>query len=281
MVTVDIGSIMTDEVVVMDETQQVAYARNLMLRHGISRVVVVDADGKPVGIVTETDITRKLRVNGPDWKRRPIDKISIRRVMTENPITVNIGDTPRDAADLMLRKDVGSLLVMDGEELAGIVTKKDLLRFFKDRCAGRWKVRDLMTEDVKTVTPNHTLSHVISVMEENNISRVVVTDNGTVEGIITSENLSFATFEDPERGIPVERIYFISRTSEDKKRVRTIAMLTAGDIMTENVITVEPSVDASEAASIMLENSISGLPVVEDGELVGIITKTDIISGIQ
>jgi Predicted signal-transduction protein containing cAMP-binding and CBS domains len=86
VVTVDIGSIMTDEVIVMDETQQVAYARNLMLRHGISRVVVVDADGKPVGIVTETDITRKLRVNGPDWRRRPIDKISIRRVMTENPV---------------------------------------------------------------------------------------------------------------------------------------------------------------------------------------------------
>lgn len=61
----DIGSIMTDEVVVMDETQQVAYARNLMLRHGISRVVVVDADGKPVGIVTETDITRNSVLTVP------------------------------------------------------------------------------------------------------------------------------------------------------------------------------------------------------------------------
>lgn len=277
----NVGSIMTDEVFVMEDTQQVAYARNLMLRHGISRVVVVDSEGKPAGIVTETDITRKLRINGPAWKRRPIDKISIRRVMNENPISVDINATPREAADLMLKKKIGSLLVMDGEELAGIITKRDLLRFFKDRCAGRWRVEDLMTRDVKTVTANHTLAHVIDVMEENDISRVVVTGNGAVEGIITSENLSFATFEDPERGIPVERVYFISRASEEKRRARTIAMLTAGDIMTEDVITVEPSADASEAASVMLDNCISGLPVVEDDELVGIITKTDIISGIQ
>lgn len=277
----NVGSIMTDEVFVMEDTQQVAYARNIMLRHGISRVVVVDSEGKPAGIVTETDITRKLRIDGPAWKRRPIDKISIRRVMNENPISVDINATPREAADLMLKKKIGSLLVMDGEELAGIITKRDLLRFFKDRCAGRWKVEDLMTRDVKTVTANHTLAHVIDVMEENGISRVVVTGNGAVEGIITSENLSFATFEDPERGIPVERVYFISRASEEKRRARTIAMLTAGDIMTEDVITVEPSADASEAASVMLDNCISGLPVVEDDELVGIITKTDIISGIQ
>lgn len=277
----NVGSIMTDEVFVMEDTQQVAYARNLMLRHGISRVVVVDSEGKPAGIVTETDITRKLRIDGPAWKRRPIDKISIRRVMNENPISVDINATPREAADLMLKKKIGSLLVMDREELAGIITKRDLLRFFKDRCSGIWKVEDLMTRDVKTVTANHTLAHVIDVMEENGISRVVVTGNGAVEGIITSENLSFATFEDPERGIPVERVYFISRASEEKRRARTIAMLTAGDIMTEDVITVEPSADASEAASLMLDNGISGLPVVEDEELVGIITKTDIISGIQ
>ncbi|MEJ8542112.1 CBS domain-containing protein [Methanothermobacter wolfeii] len=277
----DIRSIMSEDPVVMEDTQQVAYARNLMLRNGISRVVVVDPDGKPVGIVTETDITRKLKVRGPAWRRRPIDKISIRRVMNENPISIDVNDTPRDAADLMLKNRVGSLLVMDGDELAGIITKKDLLRFFKDRCAGRWKVRDLMTGDVKTVTENHTISHVIGIMEENDISRVVVTRDGGVAGIITSENLSFATFEDPEKGIPVEKVYFIRKTSEDKRKVRTISMLTAGDIMTEDVITVDPSADASEAASIMLENNISGLPVVEDDELVGIITKTDIISGIQ
>jgi len=277
----DIRSIMSEDPVVMEDTQQVAYARNLRLRNGISRVVVVDPDGKPVGIVTETDITRKLKVRGPAWRRRPIDKISIRRVMNENPISIDVNDTPRDAADLMLKNRVGSLLVMDGDELAGIITKKDLLRFFKDRCAGRWKVRDLMTGDVKTVTENHTISHVIGIMEENDISRVVVTRDGGVAGIITSENLSFATFEDPEKGIPVEKVYFIRKTSEEKRKVRTISMLTAGDIMTEDVITVNPSADASEAASIMLENNISGLPVVEDDELVGIITKTDIISGIQ
>ncbi len=44
-------------------------------------------NGKPVGMVTEKDLTRKLKGNGPKWKSRPIDKISIRRIMSTDPIT--------------------------------------------------------------------------------------------------------------------------------------------------------------------------------------------------
>ncbi len=58
-------------------------------------------------------------------------------------------------------------------------------------------------------------------------------------------------------------------------------MLTAGDIMTDNLVMVQSNEDAARAAEIMFEKEISGLPVVDDGILVGIITKTDLIRGIQ
>ena len=54
-------------------------------------------------------------------------------------------------------------------------------------------------------------------------------------------------------------------------------MMTAGDIMTRNVITVSPDTDVAEIARIMLEKRISGLPVVENGTAVGIVSESDLL----
>ena len=54
-------------------------------------------------------------------------------------------------------------------------------------------------------------------------------------------------------------------------------MITAKDIMTTDVVTVDPKTTVKEAANIMSEKGISGLPVVQNGELVGIVTENDLI----
>lgn len=54
-------------------------------------------------------------------------------------------------------------------------------------------------------------------------------------------------------------------------------MLTAGDVMTEDVIVIEPDASVEEAAKILSEHNISGLPVVEDGKLMGIVSEKDLI----
>lgn len=278
-----VKDVMSDEVVVMQDTQQVAYARNLMLKHGFSRIVVVNQQGNPVGIVTERDITQKLRGNGPTWRRRPIDKIAISRVMNKDLITVSPGENVKETVELMLKNDISSLPVVDQDGLAGIITKTDLMRVYNDKCTGRWKVSDLMTPEVITVNENHAITHVISLMEENKIGRIVVIRDNEPVGMISSENISFAQVDDPETGVNVERIYFVRPVAEgeENRNARTISMLTAGDIMTQDLQQLQPDNDASQAAELMIEKDISGLPVVNDGELVGILTKTDIIKGIQ
>ncbi|BAW31929.1 MAG TPA: CBS domain-containing protein [Methanothermobacter sp.] len=277
-----VEDVMTTRVMVMPDTQQVSYARNLMLKHGISHIIVVDNKEKPVGIVTEKDITQKLRLAGPTWRRRPIDKISIKRVMSKDLITISAASDIREAVDLMLRNNISSLPVVEDGKLVGIITKTDLLWVYNEKCKGRWKVSDLMTKDVITVTENHTIAHVTNLMEENNIGRIIVIKDNEPIGIITSENISFAQLEDPETGVPLEKIYFVKRKSEEKKKVRLVSMLTAGDIMTEDLITLKDDADAAEAANIMLNEKISGIPIVdENNQLAGIITKTDIIKAIQ
>ena len=278
-----VKDVMNDEVFLIQETEQVAHARKIMLKHGVSRVIVTDRDDNPIGIVTEKDLTRKLRGNGPTWKRRPIDTISIRRIMSNGLITIDADSDLKEAVETMLRDKISSVPVMDKEGLAGIITKTDLMKFYVSKFHKRWKVSDLMTKDVVTVNQNHTITHVISVMNENNIDGLVVLFDNEIAGIITPANISFAEVNDPDTGVSVERVYFIRQglEGEEKRKARDLSMLTAGDIMTKDVVKISKDIDAAEAAELMCDNYLSHLPVVEDDALVGIITKTDIIKGIQ
>ncbi len=279
----NVNEVMNDEVILIQENEQVNHARNLMLKHGLSRVIVVDREDNPIGIVTERDLIRRLRGNGPAWKRRPIDTIAIRRVMSNSLVTIDPQSNVKDAVETMLRNKISSIPVVDEEGLAGIVTKTDLMNLYASKFQNRWKISDLMTKDVVTVNENHTLSHVVTIMDENNVDGVVVMFDSDIAGIITPANISFAQVDDPETGVNIEKVYFIRQSpeGEDKRKVKEL-MLTAGDIMTEDVITISADVDSSEAAKLMYDNELSHIPVVdEDENLVGIITRTDIIKGIQ
>ncbi|MDP3065416.1 MAG: CBS domain-containing protein [Methanobacteriaceae archaeon] len=277
-----IKDIMNPEVIVMQENEQVSHARNLMLKHAFSRIVVYDGNENPVGMVTEKDLTRRMGGKGPAWRRRPIDKISISRVMSNNLVTIGPNNGIRDAVELMIKNGISSIPVVDEEGLAGIVTKTDVIKFYSEKLGGLWKVSDLMSSAVVTVSEKHSIGHVISTMEEKGIGKIIVVRNSEPLGIITPANISFANVEDHETGISVEKIYFIRKTEgKDKTNVRQVSMLTAGDIMTDNLVMVQSNEDAARAAEIMFEKEISGLPVVDDGDLVGIITKTDLIRGIQ
>ncbi len=277
-----IEDVMNEEVILAEENDQVSHARNLMLKHGYSRILVVDPEGKPVGILTEKDLTRKMRSNGPKWKRRTIDKISIRRVMTPNPLTITPFREVREAVELMIKNDISSIPVTDGDEVVGIVTKSDLMDFYRQKYTGKWKVSDLMTSEVVTVNENHSIGHVISIMEDQKIGKVIVMRDNEPVGIITSANISFANVEDPGTGVSVEKIAFLRKIDgQEKRNVREVSMVTAGDIMTNHLIKIEQGEDAASAADIMAKKEVSGMPVVGNDELVGIITKTDIIRGIQ
>lgn len=277
-----IEDVMNEEVILAEENEQVSHARNLMLKHGYSRILVVDPEGKPVGIITEKDLTRKMRSNGPKWKRRTIDKISIRRVMTPNPVTITPFREVREAVELMIKNEISSIPVTDGDEVVGIITKSELMDFYSQKYTGKWKVSNLMTSEVVTVNENHSIGHVISIMEDQKIGKVIVMRDNEPVGIITSANISFANVEDPETGVSVEKIAFLRKIDgQEKRNVREVSMVTAGDIMTNHLIKIEQEKDAASAADIMTKQEVSGLPVVDGNELVGIITKTDIIRGIQ
>ena len=134
------------------------------------------------------------------------------------------------------------------------------------------RVRDLMTTDLVTVGPDMSLKEAAKRMLEAGISGLPVTDNGQVVGIITEAD--FVSTE-AERGMPKRAgllRFFVKGEDPIPSTERTV-----GDVMTTDVRTVGPDADHVEVARIMEINGIKRLPVVEDWDLVGLVSRKDIL----
>lgn len=278
-----VAEVMSSPVVVMRPTEPVAHAKNLMLRHDIKRLVIME-HGNPVGIVSMKDLAEHLGRGTSAWRRRPIDRIPIARVMNTNLVTASPGTDVEKAANMLLQHGISSLIITEDKQLVGILTKTDLARFFAEKLGGRAKVRELMSKNVITVGRQNSLARVVELMEKNNITRVVVVDGAKPVGIVAASDVAFAQLETPGEGVARRKIKFTRKPERaDRPRyryVKYVALLTAEDVMKPELLTIEADEDAARAARLMLEHGISGLPVVEGGELVGIITKTDLMKGL-
>lgn len=252
-------------------------ARDILLRHKIGRLPVVDSAKRPVGMVTEKDFVRAIYEHG-----KMIDKIRVKDFMSKDPITVKRTDSIYDCAKLMHRNRISSVLVVDDGTLAGIVTKTDLASVFLTRMAEPVPVSDIMTEKVITVMPADSLLLVENLLVRYRISRIVVERNKRPVGIITNRDFLPAKmprwirqFADPKE---VEEYRLNPKPDEFRmNQLSYILSFRAEDIMTPNPITVDVSEDVSVAALLMIRNGISGLPVVRQSKLAGIVTKSDIV----
>ena len=234
----------------------------------IKRIVIAEKD-RPVGIVTERDISRFLE---NDKTARALNEIPISHVMRKNPISITDGfeDHFEQCTTRMDTFNIGSIVIVysDGK-LVGIVTKTDITKAFSVIYGGKCKVRDYMSEKVITCRESDTLTYALNMINTNNISRLVVTDNnGKPSGIITTN--TFLTHSS----------YFANgktRTRDYLLPTKNEAELCVGDLVQKEMITVGPEDDLATAAHLMIKNEISGIPVVNNEKLVGIITKFDVV----
>ena len=101
-------------------------ALELMLEKNIGALLVMQQN-KFVGIFTERDYARKVILKGKASKGT-----LVREIMTEHPITVSLDTTIEDCMRLMTNKYIRHLPVMEGEELIGIISIGDVVRYIID-----------------------------------------------------------------------------------------------------------------------------------------------------
>jgi acetoin utilization protein AcuB len=126
------SDVMTTNVITIASNTSLAEARRVMEAHHVRRIPVVDR-GLLVGIVTRDQLDRV----GPSQissfnihdLTRLLNKVTVRDVMTKNPVTVSPDATVEEGVTLAQEKKIGALLVVDGSRLVGIATTNDF--FYK------------------------------------------------------------------------------------------------------------------------------------------------------
>ena len=101
--------------------------------------------------------------------------------------TVTPDTTVISALETMAKYDIGAVLIVSGDRLEGIFTERDYARkvVLKGLSSKDASVADLMTPNVCTITPSHTIDDVMSIMTENRFRHLPVVDHGKLTGIIT------------------------------------------------------------------------------------------------
>jgi len=124
-------------------------------------------------------------------------------------------------------------------------------------------VRNKMTTNPFTITPDSTIPDAHEIMTKNNVKRLPVIKNGQLVGVLSREDIAQASPSKATSFSVGELTYLLARTK-------------ISQIMTKNPVTISPVALLEEAAIMMRNNEVGFLPVVENGRLVGIITESNI-----
>ena len=116
----------------------------------------------------------------------------VKEAMKKDVKTIRPSDTIKDAAVLMNKNRIGSLVVVSGTgTVTGIVTERDILIdvVATGKNAEDVKVEDIMTKELITISPDKSLEDAADVMTKNKIKKLPVMEGGRLVGIITATDL--------------------------------------------------------------------------------------------
>lgn len=255
-----VENFMTKNPVFASVSDSLATARNLMLKHKISRLLVENS-GELVGILTQKDIMVKIL----EMHEKPIDNIPIVDAMTGKVFTIKQDKTVKKAAELMVSKDVSGLPVVDDSDaVVGVLTKTDVVKYYVVEKPTH-KVMDYCTKNILTISPYNTVFQAMKLMENGDVNRLLVVDGGEVVGVVSESDLTFVRFHSRARKI-----------MRGEKHMREIPLI-VHDVMNTDLITIQPDGALWEAGDKMLKHGIGALPVISNKLPKGIVSKTDIM----
>ncbi len=117
-----VRDVMTYNPITVKPTASIKEVAKLMADNKIGSVIVVNDDGDVVGIITERDLVERVLAAGKD----PSTLIAS-DVMTTRVYVISPDASIKDAADLMARRNIGHLPVVEGRKLVGIISERDII----------------------------------------------------------------------------------------------------------------------------------------------------------
>lgn len=132
---------------------------------------------------------------------------TVQQILSAKKLNVIYAVTPEQtvlsALELMAEKNIGAVLVMQGDRLAGIFSERDYARkgILQDRKAGETAIHDVMTTQVITVAPDDNIDTCLRLMSEKKFRHLPVLKNGEVVGVLSIGDLVNAIIREQQNRI--------------------------------------------------------------------------------
>jgi CBS domain-containing protein len=252
------------EVVPQETTIVVAAERMREKRFGSLLIESTDSQGHTShrsGIVTESDLIRKALAKGVDPSLSTVGQI-----MTSPLLTITADRPMLDANHLMETNHVRHLCVSDKDEITGIISMRDLVRYFIDSEGGSIRdldnvfrplsvLRLLMQTTLETMGSERTVLEAAQTMAEKRIGSLLVLEAGDMIGIVTETDLvrKVIAAHLPANGTSV------------------------GAVMNAPLTQIDITGTARDASQLMAEKRIRHLAVTEDNKVVGLLSLRDLV----
>lgn len=143
-----------------------------------------------------------------------------------------------------------------------------------------YHVSDLMTPTVISVQPETHVGEIARLMATHHISGLPVVDaRNQVLGVVTEQDMILRNthFKLPNFIFVFDVMIPLETKKHYRERLKHVLGITAREIMSEPAITISPDASIEELADLMVERRMNPVPVVKDGQLVGIISRSDLI----
>ena len=244
--------VMNKDVVTIEADETVIGAAKMMARENISSVVIVEG-GRVAGILTETDLVR--RVNDDQYD---LNTTQVCRVMSSPVVSIAPGESVLRAGEVMESNHIKRLPVLSNDRLVGIVTQTDMVRVLTS-FGMRHVVSDIMSDRVFTIQRKESTARATEMMANENIASVVVLDDSEVVGVFTEKDY-------------LKRVIAGQREPSETR---------VEEVMSSSIMTVDGDYSVFNAKKIMENTNIHQLVVIDEGEILGIVTQTDIFTAIK
>ncbi len=249
------------EVVAQDATIVDATVRMRERRIGSVLVGSVEPSGggyRIVGIVTETDLVRKVIAQGLN-----ASQTTAAQVMAGSLLTITPDRLMLDASHLMEINQVRHLCVSEGGSVVGLISVRDLVKHFVDAEAGPVRELDdvyrplsvLMRTSIETIEGKETVLASARRMAEKHIGSLLVAEEGKVVGIVTESDM-----------VRKALAYKLDA-----------GLIRVGSFMNHPVIDIDINRTVHDASDLMAEKGVRHLAVTENHKIVGILSVRDLI----
>ncbi|SES98210.1 CBS domain-containing protein [Methanococcoides vulcani] len=270
----DIMSVATKEVITAPPTTRIIDAIKIMTRKNFRHIPLTDAGTNRVeGIVTSFDVIDFL---GGGDKNQLVEKrykgnllaainADVSTIMQHNVISIRSDGNIREAFDLMLKNNIGSLPIVDNaNHVHAICTEKDFLTFTAGIVTNK-TIAEYMSKRIEKASADMTISDAAKIMVMNRFRRLPVVKGDILIGVVNASSI----------------MHFLGNGDAFEKlttgNIHEAMDAPISSLISKDVVWVSSDADLGKASELMVKNGVGALPVIDNGKLCGIITERDIL----